>query len=167
MQLQRAAQGLLHQLDAVIGQLHRDDYSKNLPLFHGASVGQHVRHTLEFFQCLMEARAGVINYDVRRRDHLIETVPDVARGTIAIVSQYLNGENHDFRIELEACYEGETNVQMPSSFYRELSYNIEHVVHHLALIRIALENEFSYVQLPENFGVASSTVRYRQSLQNS
>ena len=52
---------------------------------------------------------------------------------------------------------------MKSSFYRELSYNIEHAIHHMALLKVAVKQTLTYISLPENFGVASSTIRYRAS----
>ncbi len=52
---------------------------------------------------------------------------------------------------------------MPSSFHREVAYNIEHAIHHMALLKVAVNQTLHYIQLPENFGVASSTVRYQES----
>ena len=49
-----------------------------------------------------------------------------------------------------------------TSFTRELFYCDEHTIHHLALIRVGI-NEIGGYQLNESFGVAPSTIKYRQS----
>jgi hypothetical protein len=72
-------------------------------------------------------------------------------------------------IQQEVFLEGnyESGTQMPfrvnSCVERELVYNIEHAIHHMALIKIGLRAEFSSVIIPDSFGVASSTLRYDQS----
>ena len=48
-----------------------------------------------------------------------------------------------------------------STYNREIVYNIEHAVHHMALIKVALkELEVEFVN--EEFGVAYATVQYRR-----
>ena len=42
----------------------------------------------------------------------------------------------------------------------ELIYNLEHSIHHQALIKVAVLKN-SAIQLSENFGVAKSTIEYR------
>jgi hypothetical protein len=46
---------------------------------------------------------------------------------------------------------------------RELVYNIEHVVHHMALVKIGLKELLPDLDLPDDFGVAVSTIRYQHS----
>jgi hypothetical protein len=41
-------------------------------------------------------------------------------------------------------------------------YNLEHTIHHMALIRIGI-SEVSDIRLSENYGVASSTIKHLQS----
>jgi len=55
---------------------------------------------------------------------------------------------------------GEEAEFIPSGAYRELAYNIEHVIHHMAIIKIALRQHFEEVTIPENFGIAPSTAKY-------
>ncbi len=50
---------------------------------------------------------------------------------------------------------------IPSSVARELLYNIEHAVHHMALIQVAVTNAFPSIELPPHFGVAYSTVQHQ------
>ena len=55
------------------------------------------------------------------------------------------------------------NISMESSVYREITYNIEHTVHHLAIISIAIPIHFDYINLSANFGYADSTIQYLKS----
>lgn len=70
----------------------------------------------------------------------------------------------DKRIELSASYsfDNDAEFMVPSSYFRELIYNLEHTVHHMALIRIAVA-EVSGIGLPDDFGLAISTLKFRKS----
>jgi uncharacterized damage-inducible protein DinB len=67
--------------------------------------------------------------------------------------------------ELQVDYQFLSNQQknIKSSYQRELLYNLEHSIHHQAIIKVALRTLRS-VEIDENFGVAPSTIRYRLSL---
>ena len=166
MSISKSAHQIIDQLDFVIAQLSEDAFSKPLEVLSKASIGQHVRHTLEFFLCLMDAKSiGVINYDNRRHDQLIETDVALARTVIKSIRDFLNKEQTDFLLELEADYQIDSPdpIRINSNFYRELAYNIEHAIHHMALIKIGVKHQYPDVELPDHFGVASSTVRYQKS----
>jgi len=167
--LHTSAKELLFQLDQIIASCKEEDFSKSLPELSGSTFGQHIRHTLEFFICLYDARNDkVVNYDHRKHDQLIETDRKVARSVIDSIQRFLDENTEDFALTFEANYtetEGEDS-SMQSSYYRELAYNIEHAIHHMALIKVAVNQSLSYITLPDHFGVASSTVRYRAANSN-
>lgn len=166
MSLNASARELLGQLHEIITQLGIEDFKRPVVVLSNSTIGQHVRHTLEFFLCLMDARAaGRINYDHRKHDQLIETDLKIAKNVIESIDHFLQKEVDDFPVLHEANYafQERREVQMPSSFYRELAYNIEHTIHHMALIKVGLNADFEHVKIPKHFGVASSTVRYRQT----
>ncbi len=165
MPLNNSAKGLLSQLKDIILQLRPGHYSEPVKVLNNSTLGQHIRHTIEFFLCLMDARnQREINYDLRKHDEFIQTDEKLAVSIIDSVDKFLSEAMSDFEIQHVANYEvtGGENVSMTSSFYRELSYNIEHTIHHMALIKVAINQQFEYVKLPEHFGVASSTVRHQQ-----
>lgn len=163
--IQKSAKELLSQLDEIITSCKEEDFARPLDELSDATFGQHIRHTLEFFICLFDARnERLVNYDQRKHDTLIETDKKLARSVIDSIVDFLDKNQSDFELTFEANYstnEGMDHV-MKSSFYRELAYNIEHAIHHMALIKVAVKQSLSYIQLPENFGVASSTIRYRE-----
>jgi uncharacterized damage-inducible protein DinB len=164
MSIHKTADSLLLQLGEVVNQLTDDQYSSSLSVLSGSSIGQHIRHTLEFFICLIDGRNhGVINYDIRNRDELIETDRKTAATVIKTISDFLRREENDFPIDFCADYtlSGTEEITVKSSFYRELAYNVEHAIHHMALIKIGVLTSSPEVTLPKHFGVASSTVRYQ------
>ncbi|HEX6181222.1 MAG TPA: hypothetical protein VFZ47_08220 [Chitinophagaceae bacterium] len=162
MQLQTAVNNVFVQLSATLDQLSQDQYTQPCKTLFNATVGQHVRHIIELFQCLENGYdQGLVNYEQRKRDMRIESEKDFAAGLLTEVHQGLNRENKD--LQLEACYDEheESPITLATNFYREVAYNLEHTIHHMALIRVGI-TEVSDIELPEEFGVASSTIKYRQ-----
>jgi hypothetical protein len=150
-----------NSLDELIGllkQLTEEEYSKSCFELSGASVGEHTRHIVEMFQCLnRNYDLGIVNYDKRERNSLIQTKADFAVQMILDIKNSIVKENKN--LELQQMIDG-TAINIQSNYYRELLYNLEHCIHHQALIKVAIlkcEN----VTVDENFGVARSTIEYR------
>ena len=141
-------------------------YQTPLDILSGSTIGQHTRHIIEFYNCLleqsMEAAPPVINYAVRRRDHRIETEPDYALAMVNTICEKLEDINTDQSCLLNGEEHGQKDLLVSSTVGRELIYNIEHTIHHLAIVKIALKSAAPSILLPEHFGVAPSTIRHRQ-----
>lgn len=162
MQLHNAVKTVFVQLSGTLEQLTAEQYIRPGKLLSQATIGQHVRHIIELFICLNNGyEKGTVNYDSRKRDQQIETDKEFAAAMLAGIYQQL--DRPDKPLLLEACYDdsAESTIIIPTNYYREIVYNLEHTVHHMALIRVGII-EVSEIQLPEGFGVASSTIKYRK-----
>ncbi len=158
--LQENAVSLLIDLKQVLADIDSSHYSLPTPQLSNASVGQHTRHIIEFFQCLIDqTQDGIINYGLRKRDLEMEEQKTAAIEAINQVILNLNRISGNTSLILE-INEDETYT-IPTNTKRELFYNIEHAIHHMAMIKIGLKIISPGVALPENFGVAPSTVRFR------
>ena len=162
MQLKQPIQNVFVQLSETLNQLSDDEYRQPSKILFNASIGQHVRHIIELFLCLEKGyETGVVNYEKRKRDYEIETNKDFAIQLLKDIYHRLERPNADLVMEAEE-YENSTGVvAIPSNYYREIAYNLEHTIHHMALIRVGI-NEVSVIELPQDFGVAYSTIKYRQ-----
>ena len=162
MLLKQPIQNVFVQLSETLNQLSDDEYRQPSKILFNASIGQHVRHIIELFLCLEKGyETGVVNYEKRKRDYQIETNKDFAIQLLKDIYHRLERPNADLVMEAEE-YENSTGVvAIPSNYYREIAYNLEHTIHHMALIRVGI-NEVSVIELPQDFGVAYSTIKYRQ-----
>lgn len=150
----------LNELVDLLGQLSNSEYSKPCPALSNATIGEHTRHIVEMFQCLLNNYdAGVVDYDKRERNTMIQTDTAFAIGTIEAIRASLNKSNK--KIELRQQVDGE-QITIESNYNRELLYNLEHCIHHQALIKVAIF-QCEGVVINENFGVARSTIEYRNS----
>ncbi|HLF34991.1 MAG TPA: hypothetical protein VI583_12185 [Cyclobacteriaceae bacterium] len=166
MELKLASNTVIGQLKNVLDQIKQEDYIKIIPS-HNATVGQHARHIIEFYSCLFGGiETQTVNYDNRMRDHDIETDIRTAKSRIGEIITRIRNFHEDPLLDLEVSYNsaGAPKTVIKTSYSRELVYNIEHTIHHLAIIKSALQQYFPYISLPENFGVANSTIRYRDQL---
>ena len=54
MELTAACKNVLGQLSRVTNEIKESDFIKPVPSLNQSTLGQHVRHTLEFFICLID-----------------------------------------------------------------------------------------------------------------
>jgi len=164
-QLSQACHAILSQLSDAVQQLSEAEFIRPSETLGGSSVGQHLRHTLEFFICLEQGTSkGVINYDKRAHDKLIESDKDIALLAIDRIRQFIDLQTHDKALQLEVGYDlrSDESVIVQTNYLRELTYNIEHAVHHMAIMKIGIREVAAHVTIPADFGVAASTLRYRE-----
>jgi hypothetical protein len=162
MKFNQAIKNVFVQLDASLQLLTDEQYSRQSRILFNATIGQHVRHVIELFICLGQGyETGTVNYEKRKRDYRIETDRQFACQLMKTIMNDLDRQNKE--LLLEASYDEHSNedVTVSTNYYREIIYNLEHTVHHMALIRVGI-NEVSSVELPESFGIASSTIKYRK-----
>ncbi|RZT95682.1 hypothetical protein EV201_0306 [Ancylomarina subtilis] len=165
MQIINASKEICGQLFHLCENLKRDEYSNCSSLLLGSSIGKHMRHIIEFFDILREgSEVGEINYDTRVRSGQIENDPLVAKDRLALIIAWLEelSVNKNLSLYLNFDQDSRAVKQVKSNLMRELAYNLEHAIHHMALIRIALNQQFPDVRVDANFGVAYSTIRYNK-----
>lgn len=164
MVLKESAARQLSNLLLALRQVKAEDYSKSLPVLEGSSIGKHVRHILEFYEILLGHTGPHFSYDDRKRNIQLEESLIEAISSVLQVKEGISGLKLDERITLKSKFNTGEAI-METTIARELNYNIEHTVHHLAIIRIAIVDSFPYVKLPASFGYADSTLQ-NSAIQN-
>src|SRR4051812_15032855 len=131
-QLSQACLTILSQLENALNQISDRDFSKPSQVLSNSTMGQHLRHTLEFFICLESGfEKGIVNYDKRAHDKLIESDKFIALSSIQRIKEFVLSRSQDQPLKLEVGYEkhSEECVTIETNYFRELTYNIEHAVH--------------------------------------
>jgi hypothetical protein len=161
MHIEASLRATLTQLQDVLSQLSAEEYRTCLPVLSNASIGQHTRHIIEFCQILTDNYdSAIVNYDNRKRNILLETDLHLAMHEISVIMRNIFKE--DKEVLLVGCYStgAEDEAAVRSTYYRELVYNLEHAIHHMAIIKIGIR-ESTNVLLPADFGVAAATIQYK------
>jgi uncharacterized damage-inducible protein DinB len=164
MNLTKACTHTLCQLADLVNQIEESDFVKPSDALGKSTIGQHLRHTLEFFICFENGfESGLINYDKRAHDKLIESDKYIALATINRIIEFISKLN-DRVLKLEVGYDlhSEDYITIDTTATRELVYNIEHAVHHMAIMKIGIREVANYIILPSDFGIAASTVRHKE-----
>ena len=120
------------------------------------------------------SRIILANFVAAIADHRIESQPDYALSCIHEICDRLKDVQTEKTCLLdctEHLQEGQAWSEtekdhvpylIASTIGRELIYNIEHTIHHLAIVKIALKATVPSISLPAHFGVAPSTIHFRQ-----
>jgi hypothetical protein len=149
----------LDELINLLDQLDDESYSAKCEALSNSSIGEHTRHIIEMFKSLEHSYdSGILNYDSRKRNNQIQTETAFAKKLILEIKLNLRKENKTMYLEQQI---DELTFRIESNYYRELLYNLEHCIHHQALIKVAVIQLENNIVLNENFGVARSTIQYR------
>ena len=163
MDVYKMPKHVIRQLLAATGQLSNEEYGMPCKTLFNASVGQHVRHVIELYSCLFSGyQTGKVNYDERKRNAILETDRSFAVERMKEIIQKMERPDKELILQTSCTETAEETLPINTNYFRELVYNLEHTVHHMALIRIGI-HEVSNILLPEDFGVAASTIKYRKA----
>jgi hypothetical protein len=79
---------VLLQLKNTIQELPESTFTLKSSILSGATIGEHTRHILELYICLInQYEDGIVNYDKRERNIEIQTKPAI---TLITIDQILN-----------------------------------------------------------------------------
>lgn len=166
MSVQQANAAIIAQLADLVRQLSAAQMSTPLPLLSGNSLGKHLRHIVEFYRHLAQAAQEgrrEVDYDTRPRQAELENCPRAALAALGQVAEALARLGPDRPITLQFSTSAQGHRQpLATSLHRELAYNLEHAVHHMAIIKMAVAAHFANIALPPHFGVAFATLQYQK-----
>lgn len=160
--IQIQLQKQLHTLANLLTQLTNEQYTCKIRHLDGAAIGGHSRHIIEIVQCVINGyETGQVDFIRRYRHTELEIKREAAIHKIQEVTGLLNKPDKSLDLYVE------TETGAPGSFtrttyLREIIYAIEHTIHHLALIKVAL-TDMNLSLADERFGVAYSTMLYRKT----
>ena len=149
----------LSELSHLLQQLQPEEFTQQHVELSNATIGEHTRHIIEMYQCLLcSYKAGNVNYDLRKRDLQLQSKIEIALNEINTLKETIDLENKKMIVSQgkEAI-----TLSVETNYFRELLYNLEHSIHHQALIKVALL-KFPHVTINEDFGVARSTIEYKK-----
>ncbi|MCG8415829.1 MAG: hypothetical protein MI746_16565 [Pseudomonadales bacterium] len=165
-QLEKLSNGCMHcinQCEQLLQQLSEVSYCESREGV--SSIGAHMRHILDRFQCFFHGLpAGTIDYDARKRDKSIEANLQAARFAVASISRRLQDLASAGSTELEVTetvHHLSPKVIITSTVARELMSLITHTTHHLAIIGM-IARDLGY-SLDQDFGKAPSTIVFERS----
>jgi DNA-directed RNA polymerase subunit L len=161
-QIKEATSEIIDQLMDLAEKLSQDDFTRPLPVLMESSIGMHYRHIIEFYEVMMAgAGTGEINYDSRKHDPELEGSREKCLERLIGIREAVKLERA-MKLKLCGSYSRETDIRftLPTNLERELVYNIEHAIHHMAIIRIALQHEFPDLSVSTAFGYAYSTLKH-------
>jgi len=161
--------GCLQQGAELIGGFDTAHFTSRFSHCYNSSIGEHFRHILDHYQCLIEGVERrdngriLIDYDLRQRDPQMERDPDRTIAWITRICGFLEKISGARIGSLAVKMDTGSNIEdqfASSSLSRELQFLLSHTVHHYALI--ATMNAVAGVETPEDFGIAPSTLAHRR-----
>jgi uncharacterized damage-inducible protein DinB len=160
----------LQQAIDLIEQITDDLFCNSESSYFVSSVGKHMRHILDFYECFITGWQEKIDYDARKRAGHLENDRTYCIQKIGITMEGLNNlltvpDNSDITL-LVKNDEGEHSTEKDpfslSTVERELQFLKFHAVHHFAIIAMILRVQG--FEIPEDFGFAASTLQYLKQL---
>ena len=149
----------LESLSNLLLLLNDKQYNQKIAFLGNASIGGHTRHIIELLKCATDGyHTGTVDYLNRVRDLAIERDKAFARQELSRMAEQIIQSDKQMNLVIESDEESTTNYVI-TTYFREIVYNAEHAIHHLALIRVALR-ELKLDIVGNDFGMAYSTIKY-------
>ncbi len=149
----------LNSLTKLLHQLSESQFTQKIIHLSNGTIGAHTRHIIELLQCTVNGyKINQVDYINRTRNLLLEQEPSLAIEAIAELIKNIHLE--DKLLQMKTPFDANL---ISTTYYREIVYNEEHIIHHLALLKVALI-ELNLNLVEESFGIAHSTLLYKENI---
>jgi hypothetical protein len=156
----------LQSLKKLLLSLDNKQYNEKIAHLGNASIGGHTRHIIELLQCAVTGyHSGQIDYVNRSRNLQLETDRTFAQSVLQELNNSVQLPDKQLTLSVEQMDGDIQHPDVNTTYFREIVYNTEHAIHHLALIKVAII-EMKLDIVDNNFGMAYSTIKYKTSLNN-
>jgi len=146
------ARSSLLKNEELLAHLSDKLYTNKHPGFYNASIGSHMRHTLDHYSALLDRPFGTIaSYDERQRGTDVENNRAAALKRNRELMEMLDCQATDEAVEVSFHSNETTTLLLTSTMERELQFVAHHATHHHAMIRLMLGDDLS------DLGLAVST----------
>jgi hypothetical protein len=153
----------LISLTNLLVRLSDSQYTRRVEHLAGASIGEHTRHIIELLQCAVNGyHTGEVDYLNRRRNLELEKDKNCAVSVLCQIALDIRQPDMQLKLTTEQPVLS-SDMHVYTTWFREIVYNTEHAIHHLALVRVALI-EMNLDLVEKDFGVAYSTLKFRTTL---
>ena len=107
---------------------------------YNSSIGSHIRHILDFYECIFNIDSeGHIDLTARNRNREVETCCLKAESYLNIILEKLNKLNGNLENKIKVTDDlGLGKVTMPYTLVAVLSQANSHAIHHYAIINYIL-----------------------------
>ncbi len=159
---------MIRQITGLLDTLNNQLYAQPLDVFNGSSIGQHFRHILDFYLCLIQGvQEGRVDYARRDRNPLAETDVLFTKDVFFEVAKKMEAFSEEQAIQVLGDFSDKETVRpsLASSIGRELMYAYDHAVHHLAIIKIGIATAAPGLSVDHTIGVAPSTIKHRNQVE--
>jgi hypothetical protein len=153
----------MQALQQLLFVLSNEQYTYKVDHLSKASIGGHTRHVIELLQCAIYGYSiGKVDYVNRKRNLALENDMQLAIDELQSLQTHMVLQDKLLTMVVDEI--GDTIVPtISTTYFREIVYNTEHTIHHLALIKVALI-EMQLQVVDDNFGMAYSTITYKATL---
>ena len=158
--------GSVQQAIVLLDNMPDELFTRVDPPAYSSSIGAHLRHNIDHYHSFCQgALDGRIDYDHRIRDPRLERELPLSKTILeGIVSELSDFATSDLDDPVDVKMDcGDQSEWSKSSIRRELQFLLSHTVHHYAVIGMICRLQGHCP--PDDFGVAPSTLKYRQAQQ--
>jgi hypothetical protein len=154
----------LQSLSKLLITLTNEQYNKKIAHLGNASIGGHTRHIIELLKCAITGCLnGEVDYVNRIRNLSLETDKTLAQLAIKELYSDMRMPDKQLILIVEQLTDSAELQTVTTTYFREIVYNTEHTLHHLALIKVAII-DMKLDMVDNDFGMAYSTIKYQTSL---
>jgi uncharacterized damage-inducible protein DinB len=144
---------------SLIDAIDHDVYTNCCVAPYYSSIGSHLRHALDFFDCIIDGlQTNNIDLTARKRDEVISTNPEAAKNHIYEIQQKLTSFadiNTDYLLHVTDNL-GDGKVTIMYTLESILAQANTHATHHYAIISYMLSTLQVNIEIP-GFGYNPTT----------